>query len=118
MGHGKRGHDRYKRTESPEWNHQTEQKQQVVRTVEDVEKSEIDKPQRRLMPSRIEPDESGVGRELEGPDRRIRREKSENGDDMHAQPTERRVDRKSRTVRLNRILEQDVEHGLVPIHGR
>ena len=50
VGHRKRRHNREERPNSAKWNHQTGQEQQVVDSVQDVLKAEIDEPKRRLMP--------------------------------------------------------------------
>src|SRR2546422_871726 len=52
MRNGERRHDRDKRPETAEWNHQAEQEQQVIDAVEDVEGSELDELQRGLTPAR------------------------------------------------------------------
>ena len=51
---------RHQRPEAPERNHQAEQKQQMVGAVQDVEESQPDEPQRRLIPARVERDKAGI----------------------------------------------------------
>jgi hypothetical protein len=67
------------------------------------------------MPAGIEPDEAGIGVELEGPDRAPRGEEAQRGDHAQPQPGEARVDREARRRRLDGVLEPDVEHPLVPV---
>src|SRR5262249_13033233 len=52
--------------------------------------------------------------ELEGADRAAGRKEAQRGDDAHAQPSERGMNRKIGAFGADRILEPDVEEGLVP----
>ena len=49
----------------------------MVGAVEDVEEAELDEPQRRLMPARIEPHEPGIAVELEGAHGAARRQEAQ-----------------------------------------
>ena len=58
-------HDQHQRAEPAERDDQAEQKQQMIRAVEDVQESELHEAPRGLVPSRVEPHEAGIARELE-----------------------------------------------------
>src|SRR5216683_3251909 len=114
MRDGECGYDGNERAEAAEGDHQTEQKEQVVGAVENVEKTQVDKSQGRLVPPRIEVDKARIAGEFERANSTAGRQKPKNGDHTQAQARESRVNGKTGLLRLDRVLEQHVEHGLVP----
>ena len=52
--------DRDERPDATEWNYQAQDEQEVVDSIEDVRKPELDETERRLMPARIEADAAGL----------------------------------------------------------
>src|SRR5262245_26679954 len=90
----------------------------MIGPVQDVEESRLDKPQRRLAPARIEPDQARIAGELEGANNSAGRQEPNNSDHAQTQLRKSRADRKVRRVRMNRVLEQHVEQPLVPIELR
>src|SRR5260370_1020708 len=118
MGKGKRGDDGNERAEAAERNHKTEQKQKVVGAIEDVEKTEVDKAQRRLMPPRIETNQAGIAVEFERAAFTAGRNEAQNGDNAQAQARKARLNGKARDIGLNWRIEQHVQQGLVPIDIR
>jgi hypothetical protein len=111
---GERGHHRDQRAEAAERDHQAEQEQQVIGAVEDVEEAELDELQRRLVPARIELDQTGVAEELETAHRAAGRQEAQHRQRPDAEARQPRLDREARLVRLNRVLEQHVEQPLAP----
>src|SRR5882762_723567 len=107
MRNRERRHDGDERSEPAERNHQAQQEQQVIDAVEDVEESELDELERRLMPARIEPDDSGIAEEFERAHRTAWRHEAEHGDGAQSKSIELQPDREARLIRLNRVLEQD-----------
>src|SRR5262249_48766517 len=118
MRHGKRHDYRNQRAQPPERNYQTEEKQEMVRTVEDVEKTQVHKAQRGLMPTRIEAHQTRIAVKFERAHFAARRNESEHGNHAQAQARKPRLNRKTRALRLNRSVEQHVQHRLVPDHIR
>src|SRR5260370_35914234 len=82
--------------------------------MEDVEESEGHEPPRRLIPARVEPDKPRIALIFERSDRAARRQKAEHGGDVHAETRELRMDRKGRSIGRDGVLEEHVEHALVP----
>src|ERR1700748_3050705 len=66
VGNCEGGDDRNQCAEFPEGKHEAEEEKKMVRAVEDVEKAETHKAQRRLMPAGVEPYETRIARKLEG----------------------------------------------------
>src|SRR5467141_3802941 len=114
MGDGECGYDGNERAKAAEGDHQAKQKQKMVGAVENMEKTQIDKSQGRLVPPRIEADKALIAGEFERANAAAGRQKPKNGDHTQAQARESRVNGKAGLLRLDRILEQNVEHGLVP----
>ena len=106
-----RGDDEHERPKAAERDHEAEEEQQVVGAVEDVNEAELDEPQRRLVPARIEPDESRIPRQLERPFDAVRRTEAQRRHHANAQPRQRRFDREVGPIRRDRILEEDVDAG-------
>src|SRR5260370_19999083 len=65
MRDGERGDDGNERAETAKWDYQTQQKKQMVGAVQNVEKTQVDKSQGRLMPPRVEADQDGIAGEFE-----------------------------------------------------
>src|SRR5712692_2564147 len=86
----------------------------MVGAIKDVKKTQVHKAQSGLMPSRIEPNQARIAIEFESADRAAGREKAKNSDDAQPQAREAGVNRKRGVIRLNRIIKQHVQHGLVP----
>ncbi len=118
MRDGERGDDRNERTEAAKGDHQAEQKQQMVGAVENVEKTQVHEAHCRLVPPRIEVDEARIAVEFERANSAAGRQKSKNYDHAQAQPRKRWVNGKLGLFRLDRVLEQHAEHGLIPIDVR
>src|SRR5438270_13319907 len=66
-----RSNDEHKLSQFSKRNHQAEEKQKMIRPVEDVKKPQFHKLQRRLMPSWIESNQAGIAGELEGTRRSV-----------------------------------------------
>src|SRR5262245_53948283 len=90
----------------------------MIEPVQEVEKPRLYEPQRRLAPSRIEPDQTRIAGELECAYNASGRQEPQNSDHAQSQLREPGTDRKVRRVRMNRVLEQHVEQRLVPIDFR
>src|SRR5262245_59991864 len=63
---GELGHDGDERPQPAERDHEAEEKQQMIRAVEDVLEPEADDMQRRLVPPRIESHDARIAFQLEG----------------------------------------------------
>src|SRR5690242_4510051 len=118
MRHGKRGDDRDERAKPAERDDQAKEEKEMVSAVEDVKKSQIHKAQSRLVPSRIEPDETRVAVQFESADRTTGGKEAKNRDDAQTQARKPRLDGETRAIRLNGSVKQNVQHGLVPSHIR
>src|ERR1700747_3392388 len=90
----------------------------MVRSVEDVKESQVNKVQRGLMPPRIEMHQTGIAVKLERANFATGRNKSQNRNDAQAQTCKPRLNRKTRALRLNRANEQHVQQRLVPYYVR
>src|SRR6266853_5995340 len=86
----------------------------MVRSIQDVKKSQFDESQGGLMPTRIESDEARITDELKGAHGAARRLKAKDDDNALAETAEPGMYGKARLVRVNRVVEQNIEHGLVP----
>src|SRR5260370_18970594 len=86
----------------------------MVRAIQDEKKSQFDEAQGGLMTTRIESDEARITDELKGAHGAARRLKAKDDDNALAETAEPRMHRKARLVRVNRVVEQNIEHGLVP----
>src|SRR5215470_1803791 len=118
MRKGECGDDYDERAETPERDYKAQQEQQMIGPVQDVEEPRLDKPQRRLAPTRVEPDHARIASELEGANNSACRQEPHYSHHAQSQLRKPRVDRKVRRVRINRVLEQYVEQPLVPIKLR
>ena len=83
-----------------------------------VLKAEFDESQRSLAPPRIEPDQAGISHKFEGSHGAPGWQKAENRHHAYAEPRQARLDGKLRLFCPDRILEQHVEHSLVPVQFR
>src|SRR2546425_8173747 len=83
-----------KRPKSTEWDHQTKQKQEMVRSLENVQEAKFDEMQGGLMPSGIEPDDSRIIEEFERAYDTGGRKKTQNRDNPQSQSCESRSNRK------------------------
>src|SRR5437870_4558445 len=90
----------------------------MVSPIQNVQEAEFHKLQGRLMPTRIEPNQSGIAGEFESADWSVRRHEAEHRDRPDSQPGERCLYRKFRMIGLNRTIEKDVELALVPVESR
>ena len=90
----------------------------MVHAVQNVGESELDEPERGLVPARIECDAAGVTGVLVQPLAACRGQEAQDGRDPHAQPFEAGQDGKLRTIRCDPVFEQRVQHHLLPIDLR
>src|SRR5689334_17843927 len=90
----------------------------MVRTVEDVKESQVNKVQRGLVPTGIETHQTGLAPKLERANLAAGRNKSQDRNDAQAQASKPRLNGKTRTIRLNRTIEQHVQKRLVPDYVR
>ena len=86
----------------------------MVGAVEDVLEAHRHEPERGLVPARVEADDAGVAAQLERPLGPARGEEPQDGDDPQAHPLEARADREVGPVGLDVVVEEDVEHRLLP----
>src|SRR5215472_1588837 len=114
--HRKRGDHGDEHAKPAERNHQAQQKQEVVGSVEDMEKAQVHKAQSSLMPAWIETNQAGVAIEFERANFAPRKNQAQNRDDAQPQARKPRLDRKTRAIRLNRSVEQNIQQGLIPKH--
>src|SRR4051812_13025542 len=114
MRHRERRDDDDEGAKAAERDHQAREEQQVVGTVEDMRDAETNEPRRGLLPSRVQPHQSGIARELERALCAGGRLIADHRYDAHAQPRQRGLDREGRSVRRDRVVERNVEHRLVP----
>ena len=89
--------DEHERPEAAERDHQAEQEQQVIGSVQDVEEAQLHEPQRRLMPPGIEPDDPRISRQLERPFDAAGRAEAQSRHHPNAQPRQGRFDREAQT---------------------
>ena len=118
MRDGECGDHEHERAQPSKRDHEAEQKQQMIGPVEDVTEPQRDEPQRRLVPPRIQPHQPWIAVQLECAHRAVWRDDADDGDHAQAEPRERWLDREAGSVRANRILEEDVEHPLIPVKAR
>ncbi len=118
MGNSESSYDRDQRAQPAERDDKTEQEQEVVGAVEDVAEAEFDEAESRLTPFRIEPDEARVAFELVGPYHTAGVQESERRNLFQRELVECGMDRESRAIRLDGILEEHVEYALLPVNRR
>ena len=92
-----------------------EEKQEVVGPFENVDETHLYEPQRSLMPSRVDPNHARITHKFERAYGAIRKHESQYRDYPQAQTLKSRMNRKIRSVRLDPVIQQHVEHRLVPI---
>ncbi len=97
-------------------NHQAEDKEQVVDPTQDVPDAEPDETRGSLVPVGIQPDRFAliVSGQLEGSLRASGWKEPDHGPGLLSEPVEARLDRKIGLGRSDRILEEDVQQGLLP----
>ena len=86
----------------------------MVDAVQDVLEAEGDEAQGGLVPARVELHESRVAGPLERAHGAVRQHEAQHSDRADAEPSQRRVDGEPGLFRLDLVLEQRVEHGLLP----
>src|SRR5258706_13125953 len=86
----------------------------MVGAVQDVQESAFDEKQGRLMPARIQAQESRIAENFISSDFTTRGQESQDRGHARPQPRESRMNRKVGVVRADRILEHYVEHRLIP----
>src|SRR5690242_13142868 len=86
----------------------------MVGAVENVKKTKLNKIQRSLIPAGIKSHQTGIAVEFERANCAARRSEAKNGDDPQTQARKPRLNAKTRTIRLNRGIEQNVQQSLVP----
>ena len=107
---GKGGDDGHEGPEPANRDGEAQEEEQVIRAAEDVGEPELHESPGRLVPARIEADESRVADPLEGAHGTPGREKPHGRGDAHTEPREGRLDREGGPIRTDVVLEQDVEH--------
>ena len=80
------------RKHATEGRHETQKKQQMVGALENVEKPRPQEAQGRVVPRRIQPQDSRVAGELEGAHRAVRRHETHDRHYRGAQPRKIRLD--------------------------
>src|SRR6185295_20416558 len=98
MGDGEGRDDHQQRAKPAKWNHEAKQKQQVIRSVQNVPEARGDESRSRLIPSRIKTNEAGIAFELERSNDSILRQESKNRDYSNAEPGKRRANGEPRTL--------------------
>ena len=86
----------------------------MIGSVQDVPEPLPDEPKRRLVPARIEANQPGIAGKLERAHRATGWKEAKNGDGSYPQTSKLRLNRELGSIRLNRVLERDVEEPLVP----
>src|SRR5215467_2082439 len=87
----------------------------MIRSVQDVKEAHFHKTQSRLIPSWIEAHESGVSQKFKCANDAIGGHESQCCNHSKAEAFISRMDGKLRMVRLDGIIQSDVEHRLLPI---
>src|SRR5436190_7736234 len=112
MRDGERRHDRNQGPQPSQRNDEAEQKQEMIRSAENVEEAMLDERERRLTPARIQTHEPGIARQFERANHSARRQKSQDRHNAEAEARKRRMDRKGGAVGFDRVFEQHVEQAL------
>src|SRR5215470_6768781 len=87
----------------------------MIDAAQDVPKPQVDKSECSLMPSRVEPYQSWILRELKGANDSVGRHESQYRHHAQGKTFVSGMNRKRGPVRLNGIVHEDVQHGLIPI---
>src|ERR1051326_1196241 len=87
----------------------------MIGTAKNVPEPQIHKAERRLIPARIETDQTRITVELESTYNTCGQHESQDGNPPQAEPFVTRMDRKPRSLGLDGIVEQHVQHRLIPI---
>ncbi len=99
--------------DAPKGNHQAEDEEQVIDSVEDVEKAQEDEAQERLVPAGIQVDHARIAGILEDPLPTRRRHEVDDAHGLQAQVGEGGVDGEARLIRIDGHLEEHVQQGLL-----
>ena len=101
-------------SQAPQGDDQTEQEQEVVWSVEDVQKAKLDEPPSGLEPTRIQWYTPWIACELVCPDHIIRQLESESGGHLCSQVIKARSNREFGMLGSDRVLQQHIKQNLVP----
>jgi hypothetical protein len=109
-----RGDDDDERFDPPDRNDETQKKEQVIGASQDVFEPQAHEAHRRLVPSRIKPDQSRIARKFKGA--HVSRYWNESQHRYHTEAKSRKPGTygKPRAVRSDRVLEPRVQHCLIP----
>ena len=86
----------------------------MIRAAQNVREAESDESSGGLIPLRGDAHQPRIADQLERTNVTARRQEPQRRHGVHAEPREGRVDRESRAVRVNAVLELDVDEALVP----
>ena len=114
MPDGERGDHQNEGPRPPERDHQTQEKQQVVQSVENVKEAETHEPKCRLVPAWIHSDDAGVAKKFVWPNRAVGQHETHYCKDAKSQSIRPGTYRKLRPVRPDRKLQNGIEHQLLP----
>ena len=95
MGRSEGGDDDDERLDAPERDDEAQEKQQVIRSAQNVNEAKANKAERGLVPSRIEIDEPGIAGEFERAHGATRRQKTDDRDDAKPEARKGGTDRES-----------------------
>src|SRR5262245_61702589 len=108
MGDGEGCYDHDERTQSPEWNDQAGQEQEMIGTLEDVPEAGDDEAQRCLMPARVEIHAPDVAMKLERPGVAVRWHEAQRRRHLAAQAVDAQFNRELGAIGLDWIFEHYV----------
>src|SRR5579863_6992412 len=100
MGDGEGGHYGNQRAKPPERDHQTKQKQQMVRSIQDMKEAQLHKLGGGLEPARIQANEARITEKFKRTNRSARRQETQPDHHARGEPVEPRMNRKARRVGL------------------
>src|ERR1019366_8721668 len=90
----------------------------MVGPIQDVKEAQLHELPGGLEPPRVQANEAGIAEELKRADRAARRQETKGDDYARGQPVEAGMNREVGLVGLNGILEEHVQHQLVPENAR
>src|SRR5216683_953077 len=90
----------------------------MVGSIQNVKETQLHELAGSLEPARIQVNEAGISKKFKCSDRAARRQKTKRDDDPRGQAVKRGMNREARPGGLNRVLEKDVQHQLVPKNRR
>ncbi len=114
MRGGERGDDHDERADAPERDDEAEHEEQMIEALEDVAEAEPDESEEGLVPARVQRYQARVAGELEHALGAAVREESEHGHGAEPEVGERGPDRESGVGGSDGVLEEHVEHRLLP----